>query len=204
MKLYYVPGACSLSPHIVLHEGGFQFETVRVRPDPASHKLGMVEDGTPFTAINPLGYVPVLEIDDGTRLTEGPAIVQYLADQAPERHLAPLNGTVARAQMQGWLNFISTELHKSVAPLFNPATPADSRPMVLEKQMSRLTWVDAQLKGQTYLMGDQFTVADPYLFVVTNWAKSLKLDITTLPNLSAFRARMAERAAVKAALATEA
>jgi glutathione S-transferase len=203
MKLYYVPGACSLSVHIVLREAGLPFEAVRVRPDPDAFKLKNLDDGTDFYTINPLGYVPALGLDDGTVLTEGPAIVQFIADQVPNAALAPLNGTVGRAKMQGWLNFISTELHKGVAPLFNPATPTEYRPMVLDKQLSRLTWVDAQLAGKNYLMGDQFSVADPYLFVVTNWAKNLQLDITGLPNLSAFRERMANRPAVKAAMTAE-
>jgi glutathione S-transferase len=203
MKLYYVPGACSLSPHIALREAELAFEPVRVFVDPVAHKLGQLADGTEFYAINPLGYVPVLELDDGTRLTEGPAIVQYIADQVPNQRLAPPNGSIERAQMQGWLNFISTELHKGTAPLFNPKTPADYRPMVIEKQISRLTWVDEQLAGKNYLMGSTFSVADPYLFTVTNWAAGVKIDISGFKNIGAFRARMMERPSVKAALAVE-
>jgi len=133
MKLYFFPGACSLSPHIALHEAGIKFEHVLV-----SSKTHQLKDGTDFHTINPLGYVPVLELDDGTRLTEGPAIVQYIADQAPDKKLAPANGTVARARLQAWLNFISTELHKGFVPLFNPATPADYKTIATDKFMARL------------------------------------------------------------------
>ena len=198
MKLYYSTGACSLSPHITLREAGLPFELVLAATK--THKLA---DGTDYYGINPLGYVPLLELDDGTRLREGPAIVQYIADQVPNKNLAPANGTVARAQLQGWLTFIGTELHKSFSPLFNPSTPADYKPMVIEKLLSRLTWVDAQLAGKQYLMGDDFSVADPYLFNVTNWAPLVGVDITGFANLAAFRARMAARPAVQAAMRAE-
>ena len=198
MKLYYSPGACSLSPHIALLEAGLAFEAVRAPTK--THKL---DDGTDYYGINPLGYVPLLELDDGTRLTEGPAIVQYIADQVPDKKLAPANGTVARAQMQSWLNFIGTELHARFGPLFSPATPADYKPMVSEKLMSRLTWVDGQLAGKQYLMGDAFSVADAYLFNVSNWAGFVGLDISGLANLAALRARIAARPAVQAAMKAE-
>lgn len=198
MKLYYSPGACSLSPHITLHESGLAFEHVL-----APTKTHQLEDGTDYYTINPLGYVPLLELDDGTRITEGPAIVQYIADQVPAKNLAPANGTLERYKMQSWLNFISTELHKGFSPLFNPATPADYKPMVIDKLMSRLTWVDAQLAGKTWLMGEAFSVADPYLFTVTNWAPRVGVDITGLANINAFRARMAARPAVQAAMQHE-
>jgi glutathione S-transferase len=198
MKLYYSPGACSLAPHIVLHESGLPFDHLL-----APTKTHRLEDGTDYYSINPLGYVPLLELDDGTRLTEGPAIVQYIADQVPAKNLAPANGTVARAQLQSWLNFISTEVHKGFSPLFNPATPADYKPLVIERLMSRLTWVDGQLAGKTWLMGEAFSVADPYLFTVTNWAPHVGVDITGLANISAFRARMAARPAVQLAMKHE-
>lgn len=198
MKLYYSPGACSLAPHIVLHESGLKFD--HLLAPTKTHKL---EDGTDYYTINPLGYVPLLELDDGTRLTEGPAIVQYIADQVPAKNLAPANGTVARAQMQSWLNFISTELHKGFSPLFNPATPADYKPLVIDRLMSRLTWVNNQLAGKSYLMGDAFSVADPYLFTVTNWAAVVGVDITGLTNLTAFRERMKARPAVQMAMKHE-
>lgn len=198
MKLYYSPGACSLAPHIVLHESGLSFDHVL-----APTKTHQLEDGTDYYTINPLGYVPLLELDDGTRLTEGPAIVQYIADQVPAKNLAPANGTVARAQLQSWLNFISTELHKGFSPLFNPATPADYKPLVIDRLMSRLTWVDDQLKGKQYLMGDTFSVADPYLFTVTNWAPRVGVNITALTHITAFRGRMAARPAVQTAMQHE-
>lgn len=198
MKLYYSPGACSLSPHIVLHEAGLAFTAIM-----ASTKTHKLADGTDYYSINPLGYVPLLELADGTRLSEGPAIVQYIADQAPDKQLAPANGTVARYQLQSWLNFIGTELHKGFGPLFNPATPADYKPMVTERLLSRLAWVDQQLEGRDYLMGAQFSVADAYLFTVTGWARMVKVDISHLANIAAFRQRMAARPGVRAALKAE-
>ena len=172
-------------------------------PLKAPTKTHQLDDGTDYYSINPLGYVPLLELNDGTRLTEGPAIVQYIADQVPEKNLAPSNCTTARAQMQGWLNFIGTELHKGFAPLFNPATPADYKPMVIDKLLSRLKWVDEQLAGKKYLMGDVFSVADPYLFNVTNWAPLVKVDTSDFANIATFRAHMAQRPAVQAAMRAE-
>jgi glutathione S-transferase len=198
MKLYYSPGACSLSPHITLHESGLKFEHLA-----APTKTHQLDDGTDYYTINPLGYVPLLELDDGTRITEGPAIVQYIADQVPEKKLAPANGTLDRYKMQSWLTFIGTELHKSFSPLFNPATPAEFKTTMAEKVMSRLKWVDSQLAGKQYLMGDTFSVADPYLFTVTNWAPRVGLDITGFANLSAFRERMLARPAVQTAMKHE-
>ena len=198
MKLYFATGACSLAVRIVLMEAGMTFDDARVNT-----RTHLLADGSDYYAINALGYVPLLELNDGTHLTEGPAIVQYLADQVPEKNLAPANGTTARAQMQGWLNFISSELHKGFAPLFNPATPTDYKPMVVEKLLSRMAWVDTQLAGKHYLMGDSFSVADPYLFNVSNWAALVKVDISGLANLADFRARMLARPAVAAAMRAE-
>jgi glutathione S-transferase len=198
MKLYYSPGACSLSAHITLHESGLKFQ--HVLAPTKTHKL---EDGTDYYSINPLGYVPLLELDDGTRLTEGPAIVQFIADQAPAKKLAPANGTVARAQLQSWLNFIGTEVHKGFSPLFNPATPEAYKTIAKERLESRLKWVDSQLAGKQYLMGDSFSVADPYLFTVTNWAPRVGVDISGLSNLATFRERVAARPAVQAAMKEE-
>jgi glutathione S-transferase len=198
MKLYFATGACSLAVRIVLIEAGMDFDDVRVNT-----KTHLLADGGDYFAINALGYVPLLELNDGTRLTEGPAIVQYIADQVPEKNLAPTNGTVARAQMQSVLNFIGTELHKGFSPLFNPATPADYKPMVMDKLLRRLGWIDAQLAGKHYLMGDAFSVADPYLFNVTGWAPIVNVDISGLANLADFRARMLARPAVQAALRAE-
>lgn len=198
MKLYYSPGACSLSVHIILHEAGMTFTPIK-----APTKTHTLEDGTDYYSINPLGYVPLLELDDGTRLMEAPALMQYIADQVPSKNLAPANATVARAQMQGWLNFVSSELHKNFAPLFNPATPAEYKPMVTEKLLSRFKWVDEQLAGKQYLMGDAFSVADAYLLNVSNWAPLVKVDISGFANLALFRAHMRQRPAVVSAMRAE-
>ena len=198
MKLYYSPGACSLAPHIVIHEAGLAYTPVL-----ASTKTKKLPDGTDFTTINPLGYVPVLELDNGERLREGPAIVQYIADQVPDKQLAPANGTLARYRLQEWLTFIGTELHKGFSPLFNPATPEEYKPVVRERLLQRLQWVDSQLAGKQYLMGDQFTVADGYLFTVTNWTQPTNLDISGLANLAAYRERVSARPAVQAAMKAE-
>jgi glutathione S-transferase len=198
MKLYYSPGACSLSPHIALQEAGLAYTPVLASTK--SHKL---QDGTDYYTINALGYVPVLELDNGERLREGPAIVQYIADQVPDKQLAPANGTLARYRLQEWLTFIGTELHKGFSPLFNPATPEDYKPLVRERLLQRLQWVDGQLAGKQYLMGDQFTVADGYLFTVTNWTQPTKLDISGLANLAAYRERVGARPAVQAAMKAE-
>ncbi len=198
MKLYYSPGACSLSPHIVLNEAGLAYEAVLASTK--SHKL---QDGTDFYTINPLGYVPVLELDDGTRLREGPAIVQYIADQVPAKALAPANGTMARYKLQEWLTFIGTELHKGFSPLFNPAMPEEVKAMSRERLSKRLAWVDGELAKSAYLMGEQFCVADAYLFTVTRWAGFAKVDISGLQHLNAFIERMNARPGVKAALQAE-
>ncbi len=198
MKLYYSPGACSLSPHIALHEAGLAFTALKAPTK--THKL---DDGTDYYTINPLGYVPLLELDDGTRLTEGPAIVQYIADQAPAKNLAPANGSMQRYQLQSWLTFIGTELHKGFSPLFNPATPDAYKAIAKDKLLSRLQYTDGQLAGKQYLMGDQFTVADGYLFTVSNWAGYLAIDLTLYANLVAYRARVGARPAVQAAMRAE-
>jgi glutathione S-transferase len=198
MKLYYSPGACSLSPHIALHEAGLAHTPVLASTK--SHKL---QDGTDFYSINPLGYVPVLELDNGERLREGPAIVQYIADQAPDKQLAPANGTMERYRLQEWLTFIGTELHKTFGPLFVPSTPEEYKPMVRAQLAKRLEWVDSQLAGKQYLMGDTFTVADAYLFTVTNWGAFVQVDLAPYANLTAYRSRVAARPAVQAAMKAE-
>lgn len=198
MKLYYSPGACSLSPHIVLREAGLAFEALKAPTK--THKL---DDGTDYYTINPLGYVPLLELDDGTRLTEGPAIVQYIADQAPLKNLAPANGTLARYRLQSLLNFIGTELHKGYGPLFNPATPEEYKAIARDKLVQRYKWVNEQLEGKDYLTGEQFTVADAYLFTVTNWAGRVGVDLSAYANVAAFMARAAARPAVQEALKAE-
>lgn len=198
MKLYYSPGACSLSPHIVLREAGLAFEPVLASTK--SHKL---QDGSDYYAINPLGYVPLLELDDGTRLREGPAIVQYIADQVPTKNLAPANGTLPRYRLQEWLTFIGTEIHKAFSPLFNPAMPEEAKAISRDKLKQRLQWVDGQLAGKDYVLGEHFSVADAYLFTVTNWAKPMTIDLAPYPNLVAFRERMAARPAVQEAMKAE-
>lgn len=198
MKLFYSPGACSLAPHIVLHESGLAFEGVL-----ASTKTHQLADGSDYYAVNPLGYVPFLVLADGRTLREGQVISQYIADQVPASGLAPAAGTWERYKLQEWLSFISSELHKGFSPLFNPATPEDYKPLVKERLLQRLTWLDGELAGKDYLMGSTFTVADAYLFTVTNWAGFVKLDIAALANLAAVRARIAARPAVLAAMKAE-
>ncbi len=198
MKLFYSPGACSLSPHIALREAGLAFQAVK-----APTKTHQLDDGTDYYTINPLGYVPLLELDDGTRLTEGPAIVQYIADQSPTKNLAPANGTLARYRLQSLLNFIGTELHKGYSPLFNPATPEAYKTIARDKLVSRYKWVDEQLAGKDYLSGEHFSVADGYLFTVTNWASKVGVDLSAYANVAAFMARVAARPAVQEALKAE-
>ena len=198
MKLYYSPGACSLSPHIALHEAGLAFTALK-----APTKTHQLDDGTDYYTINPLGYVPLLVLADGTKLTEGPAIVQYIADQAPDKNLAPANGTLARYKLQSYLNYVGTELHKGFGPLFNPAFPAEVKDAAKQRLAGRLKWIDGELAGKQYLLGDEFSVADGYLFVVTNWAKPLGIDLSGYPNLLAFRERVAARPAVQAAMKAE-
>ena len=198
MKLYYSPGACSLSPHIALREAGLSFDLML-----ASTKTKKLQDGSDFYAINSKGSVPVLELDNGERLTEGPAIVQYIADLAPASNLAPAAGSMARYRLQEWLNYITSELHKGFSPLFNPATPEDYKPVARAALMARFTWVNAQLEGKQYLMGDQFTVADAYLFVVSNWGQYVGVDVSGFEHLVAFRARVAARPAVQEAMKAE-
>ncbi len=198
MKLYYSPGACSLSPQIVLQESGLAYEPVL-----ASTKTHQLADGTDYYTINPLGYVPLLELDNGARLHEGPAIVQYIADQVPEKNLAPANGSFERYKLQEWLNFIGTEVHKGFGPLFKPTTPENYKPIALEALTKRLQWVDEQLAGKSYLLGEQFSVADAYLYTVSRWAGFVGLDLSGMANILAFQQRMAQRPAVQAALKIE-
>ena len=197
MKLYYSPGACSLAPHIVIHEAGLAYTPVL-----ASTKTKKLPDGTDFTTINPLGYVPVLELDSGERLREGPAIVQYIADQVPDKKLAPANGTLARYRLQEWLSFIGTELHKGHSPLFAPGTPEDYKPVLRQRLLSRFEWVNAQLADKDYLLGD-FSVADAYLYTVSRWGQFVGVDTSGLPHLMAFKQRMEARPGVQAALRAE-
>jgi len=198
MKLYYAPGACSLCPHIVLLEAGLSAEAV-----PVNLKTHQLRDGADYYAINDRGYVPLLELDGGERITENAAIVQYLAERAPDRGLLPPAGTLARTRVQEWLAFVGSELHKGFSPLFNPALPEEAKPIFKKKLEARFRWVDEQLAGKSWLMGEAFTVADAYLFVITGWAGHMGVDIAGLENLAAHQARMRQRPAVQAALKAE-
>lgn len=197
MKLYYSTGACSLSVRITLLESGLPFEAVL-----ASTKTHQLEDGTDYYTINPKGYVPLLELDNGERLTEVAAIQQYLADQVPAKRLAPANGTMPRYRLQEWLTFIGTELHKAYGPLFNPNTPDELKNAAKSRINGRLAYVNEQLADKSYLLGD-YSVADNYLFVVLNWSGRVGLDLSAFPNITAYMARMAARPAVQAALKAE-
>lgn len=198
MKLYYSPGACSLSPHIALREAGLDFSLVKV-----STKTKLMEDGGDFRTVNPKGYVPVLELDNGVRLTEGPAIVQYIADLAPASGLAPANGDLPRYQLQEWLNFITSEIHKQFSPLFYPTTSEEVKQQQRDKLATRFDWIDQQLSGKDYLMGSTFTVADAYLFTVLNWARPTGIDLARWPAVQRFMAKVAARPSVQAALKAE-
>jgi glutathione S-transferase len=198
LKLYFSPGACSLAPHIALREAGLSFDPVRV-----STKTHQLEDGTDFYGINQKGSVPVLELDNGERLTEGPAIVQYIADQVPAKNLAPANGTLPRYRLQEWLNFVTSELHKSYAPLFRPTTPEEYKVITKEGLTKKYAMVDGWLAGKSYAMGEQFSVADAYLFTVTTWAPHVGLDLSAFKNLAAFMERVRARPAVVAAMTAE-
>lgn len=198
MKLYYSPGACSLSPHIVAREAGIAIELEKV--DLGKHKT---EKGDDYMTINPKGYVPALRLDDGSILTEGPAIVQYLADQKPATKLAPAAGTMDRYRVQEWLGFIGTELHKNFGPLFNPATPDAAKETAKANITKRIAYVNDQLAKRQYLLGDTFTVADAYAFTILNWANFLRMDLKPYANVTAYMARVGARPKVQEALRAE-
>ena len=198
MKLYYSPGASSLSPHIALREAGLAFEPVL-----ASTKTHKLPDGADYYALNPLGYVPLLELDDGTLLREGPAIVQYIADLVPTKNLAPANGTLPRYRLQEWLTFIGMEIHRGFSPLFNADMPEPAKKIFRDRLASRFQWLDRQLGGKAYLMGEHFNVADGYLFAATRWVKPLGIDLAPYPNLLTHHERVGARPAVQEALKVE-
>jgi len=198
MKLYYSPGACSLAPHIVLEESGLPYDAVL-----ASTKTHQLTDGTDYYTINSKGQVPLLELDSGERLSEGPVIVQYIADQAPAKKLAPAYGTIGRYRVQEWLNYTTSELHKNIGMLFNPAMPEEGKVVVRARAASRFQWMDAQLAGKSFLMGEEFSIADPYLFTVSRWTKLTGIDTHGMDNLQRFFDRMAARPAVRAAMQAE-
>ena len=198
MKLYYSPGACSQSPHIVLREAGLDFELEKV-----DLKTKVTEHGEDYTQVNPKGYVPALEIEPGQVLTEGPAIVQFIADKVSASKLAPPPGTMERYQLQSWLNFITSEIHKSFSPLFNGAFPAEAKKLYREQLAKRFDFIEKNLARHPYLMPSGFSVADAYLFVTSGWAPHVGIDLKKWPHLTAYRERIAMRPAVKAALAAE-
>jgi glutathione S-transferase len=198
MKLYYGPGTCALSPHIVLNEADLPFEAVSVSTK--THKLA---DGSDYYEINPKGYVPTLEFDNGDRLTEGPAIVQWIADQVPDKRLAPPAGTIERYRLIEWLNFITAEVHKGYGLFFNPAMPDEAKSLSRTKLRERYEYVDRQLSGRKFLLGDDFSVADAYLFVVTRWAPKVQVDLHGLEQVKAFMERVEQRPAVQRAIKEE-
>jgi glutathione S-transferase len=198
MKLYYSPGACSLSPHICLREAGLNFDLEQV-----DLKAKKTKAGADFTQVNPKGQVPTLKLDNGEVLTEGPAVVQYIADQKPASGLAPAAGTMGRYRLQEWLNFLTSEVHKGFSPLFRPNTPEDYKPIVKDALFAKFGVLDKHLAGKSYLMGDQFTVADAYAFTVVGWSKYHKIDLGQWPNLKAYMERVGARPKVQEALKAE-
>lgn len=198
MKLFYSPGTCARAVRIALHEAGLPFEGVL-----ASTKTHKLPDGTDYYTINPKGYVPLLELDDGERLTEAQVILQWVADQVPGRKLAPPAGTMPRYRLMEWLSFVSSEVHKQFSPLFNPSYPEEGKQINRAKILQRLGWVDTQLAGRQYLMGDGFTVADAYLYVISGWTAPMKIDISALKNLVAYRERVGQRPSVQRAVKEE-
>lgn len=198
MKLYYAPGACSLSPHIVAHEAGLDVALEKV--DLGTKKTASGKD---YLAVNPKGYVPALELDDGQVLTEGPAIVQYLSDLKPASGLAPACGTFERYRLQEMLTYINSEIHKTFGALFNPKITPEAREQTFERLRTRFGFIDKSLAGRSFLLGEQFTAADAYLFVMLSWSDHMKLDISSLSNLKAYQQRVASRPAVLAALKAE-
>ncbi len=198
MKLYFSPGACSLSPHIALAEAGLAADYVKV-----NLKEKKTEAGDDYLKVNAKGQVPALVLDGGGVLTEGPAIVQYIADKAPNANLAPANGTLERYQLQEWLNLITSELHKSFSPLFNPTLSDETKNFFREKISKTFGHIDGTLAGKDYLMGKQFTVADGYLFTILRWAIGQKFDLARHPNVQAYFDRVGARPKVKEAMLAE-
>ena len=198
MKLYYLPGACSLASHIALQETKLPFDI-----DKLTAATMTTSNGTDFTKINAKGYVPTLELNDGSILTEGSAVLQYIADQSPNSGLAPKSGTTERYRLQEWLNYIATEIHKSYSPLFSKTTPEETKTTVRNTLTKRLGFVEAQLAYKPYLMGENFTVADAYLYVVLNWSGRVGFDLGQFPKISEYVARLSVRPSVVAAMKAE-
>jgi glutathione S-transferase len=198
MKLYYSPGACSLSPHIALLEAGLPYDLVKV--DLRAKKL---ENGDDYLKVNPKGQVPALALDNGEVVTEGPVIVQMIADKASAKNLAPARDSAERYKLQEWLNYITTELHKNFGPMFSPVLADDAKAFFKDRVMGKFKYVEGQLAGRDYVMGKQFTVADGYLFTMLAWADRLKFDLSAMPNLLAYKARVGARPKVQEALTKE-
>jgi glutathione S-transferase len=198
MKLYYSPGACSLSPHIALLEAGLPYDLVKV--DLKAKKL---ENGDDYLKVNPKGQVPALGLDNGDLVTEGPVIVQMIADKASDKNLAPTRDSAERYKLQEWLNFITTELHKNFGPMFSPVLADEAKAFFKDRVMGKFKYVDGALTDHDYLMGKQFTVADGYLFTMLSWADRMKFDLSALPNLVAYKARVGARPKVQEALTKE-
>jgi glutathione S-transferase len=198
MKLYYSPGACSHAPHILLREAGLDFTLEKV--DLAAKKT---ETGADFKKISPHGYVPALQLKDGTVLTEGPAIDQYIADLVPAKKLAPAAGTPERYQLQSWLNFISTEIHKQFSPLFNKAVPDEYKAMVKEKMFTRFDVINDHLTNSKFILGETFSAPDAYLYTVLNWAKYFAIDFAKWPAIKSFMERVATRPSAQEAAKAE-
>jgi glutathione S-transferase len=198
MKLYYSPAACSLSPHIVLREAGLKFELERV-----DNKTKRTETGADFLKLNGKGYVPLLQLDDGRFLSEGPVVAQYIADLKPESGLAPANGTYERYKVQEWLNFVTSELQKNFSPLFRPDVADEVKKYARANITKRVEWVAKELEGRTFLTGETFTIADSYLFVVLSWARFTDVDLTPWPAVGKFLERVAARPKVQEALKAE-
>lgn len=198
MKLYFAPGACSLSPHIVLREAGLNFELEQV-----NNQEKKTKSGQDFWTVNPKGQVPVLELDNGEKLTEGPIVVQYLADQKPGAGLLPAAGSMDRYRVQEWLNFTTSELHKTFGPIFRPTTPEEFKKLSKENLGKRFDYLDKHLASRQYLMGDKFTVADAYLFTVLRWTARIQMDLAKWPNLKAYVDRVAARPKVQEAMKAE-
>jgi glutathione S-transferase len=199
MQLFYAPGSSSLFPHIVLYEAGLPFAAVKI-----DEHTKMMEGGGDYRTVNPLGYVPALALDDGTLLTEGAAIVQYIADRVPARNLAPSNGTIERTKLQSWLNFFSSEMHKGgFSPLFYKAVPEAGKDVFRSRLKIRFAHLDEHLKSNDYLMGRDYSVADAHFFVVSNWASWVNFDLSPYRTVISYRERIGERAAVRSALQAE-
>src|ERR1043165_8792568 len=199
MKLFYAPGSSSLLPHIALHEAGLPFEIVKI-----DEHTKAITGGGDYKSVNPLGYVPALVLDDGTLLTEGAAIVQYIADLVPSKELAPSNGTIERVRLQAWLNFFASEMHKGgFSPLFQKGMPEEAKIIFRARLTPRFTHLDQHLGSNEYLMGHDYSIADAHLFVVSNWAGWVNFDLSPYQNVTSYRRRIAARPAVHASLEVE-